>query len=207
MIEDYASLQTNILSFLNRSDAATTAKAPTFVQLAEDELKLDHRVREETCRGTWTIQADGDALPADFGEIDEWAHDGPTYYGVIEVVKNLGALKAARGFTAAGVPRYASIRDGRVYYAPEPSDTFTTRMSYLRKLTPLSDENTTNWLLEDHPMIYLAASLKHGYAWLKDERQAEWAGKLDVMLDKMQRARWSAGARGATVRRWRRPIG
>ena len=32
-------------------------------------------------------------------------------------------------------------------------------MTYLRTLTPLSENNTTNWLLEQHPFLYLYAAL------------------------------------------------
>lgn len=208
-ITDYASLQANVISWLNRvGDTGLAADVPTMIQMAEASLRRDVRVRKLTNRGTFTITADGDALPDDFGELDSWEHEGPTWYGPIELVGDIEEVKLAYGATEAGTPRYATIKDGQVYYAPEPSGTFATRMSYRRKLTALSGVNTTNWLLDSHPDIYLYATLKEAAPYLQEDgRVAMWADRLERALNELRQDNWAQEWGGGRVRRLRDPIG
>jgi hypothetical protein len=52
----------------------------------------------------------------------------------------------------------------------------------------LSDSNTTNWLLDDHPDLYLFGSLARAEAYLKDdERVAFWKSAEDEALSEVIR--------------------
>lgn len=204
-IEDYTSLQTAIGEEANRTDVP----ADLMIQLAESKLMADARVRDLTAPTSFTITADGDALPADFAAVDAWYYDGAARVGDIEVVMDLGNVKRQLGLTTAGVPRFVAIRDGKAYYAPTPSGSFTTTLSYTRKLTPLGvNGTTTNWLLDEFPLVYLAASMVETARWMKDkELRMEWEEALDKELSKMRSAMWEAPAGGGRVRRFHRPIG
>ena len=58
---------------------------------------------------------------------------------------------------------------------------------YYQDIEPLSDTNTSNWLLEDAPDIYLYASLVEAEAFIKnDERVAGWKAALDTAIADLQ---------------------
>lgn len=212
LITSYATLQTEALNFTARTgDTVLTSALPMLIQLAEGRLKDDVRVRSMTCAGTFTIQQDGETLPTDYGELDAWYHDGPQHYGEIEIVALARLSEKKALLTPTGVPRYASITlDGRrLFFAPEPDTTYSTRLAYYRMLTPLdATENTSNWLLEDHPHIYLYAVAVEIAKYQKDTEQAlEWDADLEKRLDNMLLAARRKQYSGRLHGRPRRPIG
>ena len=184
-----------------------TTPIKTFFQLAEASVKRDKRVRKLTNRGTFSISADGSALPSDFHSLESWYHDGPTYYGPIEIVNAdmIGHLKGKTGTT--GPPAHAAIVDGLARYAPEPDGTYSTQMTYWAKVSSLGSGNTTNWLLDDHPDIYVYGSLVHTAPYLKDDaRVAIWQSLLESALEQLDRATEDEMFSGTLTRHFR-PIG
>jgi hypothetical protein len=119
----------------------------------------------------------------------------------------IGQLRGTRFGGATGVPQYAAIIDGTARYAPLPNDTYTTQMIYWRKVAALSDSNVTNWLLEDHPDIYVYGSLVHSAPYLKDDnRLAMWQALLDQAVAELDMATEEEQFSGS-LRRQFRPIG
>lgn len=179
MITDYATLQSTVVDWLNRADLA--ARVPGMIQNAEARLRRDPRVKQVTALEDFAVTEDGQTLPADFREIDSWFHAGPTYTHPIEIV---GAHQIPHEGRTAGVPVVAAILDGKAYYGPQPDAEYPTRLSYYRRVVPLSDAATTNWLLEEHPDIYLYATLSESAPFLKDdERLAMWQAVLEDRLE------------------------
>lgn len=204
-ITSYSTLKTEIAAELNRTDL--TSQIPRFIQTAEDMLRLDYRCRKLTDRGTVSISSDSVSMPSDFYALESWYHDGSTYFGPIEIVSSdaIGKLKAHYGST--GVPRFAAIVDGVARFAPAPDGTYSTKMTYWRKVTRLSDTNTTNWLLLEAPSIYLIAACVKAERYLKnDPRVAEWKADLEDMLEKLHLSTWD-GQFSGTMRRQAPPIG
>lgn len=203
----YAGLLRSVTDTIDRPDLDTVA--PRFVRLAEKMLSRDPRVRRMTCRGTWTISGDGDRLPADFREVDTWYYDGPVLSGPIALVapEELAEAKRRHGGGVAGAPRYAAIRDRRMYYAPSPDQTYVTRMAYWRRVFPLSESAPTNWMLEEHPDIYLYAALIESAPYLGDDaRIATWKTLLEERLDSLHISTWDETP-GGRLSRVMRPIG
>ena len=205
MITSYDTLQSTVADWLNRADLETAIE--TFIQLAEEKFNTDPRCRRLEDHGAFSITADGMALPSGFDHLESWYHDGPTYFGPIEITNGdgLSRLKAERG--ESGVPQAAAIIEGTAYFAPEPDGTYATRMVYWQKITPLSDANTTNWLLDDHSGIYLYGALVESAPYLKDDnRVVVWQQELERRLEQLgrntQRNQYSG-----TMRRHVRPIG
>lgn len=204
MITDYASLQAAIGDWLNRTDVSI----PVFIQLAEANLRRDRRARKLQDLGTFVITEDGGELPSDFLSLESWAHAGPTYYGPIEITSMDGLADQKRALGPNGVPRFAALVEGGAYFAPAPSSSFSTRLVYWRKILPLSDENPTNWLLTDHPDIYLYGSLIESAPYLReDERIALWEDRYGKALNSLDIATQNAQFGGRIVRRPRRAIG
>lgn len=205
-ITTYAELQTAITDTLNRSDLSSVA--PQFIELAEAGLRRDKRVRDLTCTGSLTVSQDDVSMPDDFARFAALYHDGPTYYRPIEIVSAevLATMKAR--YTDSGVPRFAAILDGnRLFFAPEPDATYTLKAPYHRKLTALSDSNTSNWLLDEHPDIYLYASLLESAPYLRDDARLDtWGKLLERKLEELHEMNWEQQWSG-NMRRQVRPIG
>jgi hypothetical protein len=178
----YAELQSSVADWLARSDL--TAVIPDFIANAEARLNRDARLRNVTARTDFTVDQDGVILPTDLRAIDSWYLDGPVYFGPIYVVsgEELARTKLLR--PTPGAPYQAAIMGRTAYFAPEPDATYTTRLSYTRKVPALTDAATTNWLLDDHPDIYRLAALAESAPYLRDdERVALWEGLLNQRLE------------------------
>jgi hypothetical protein len=72
--------------------------------------------------------------------------------------------------------------------APSPADTYTAWLHYYQKLTPLSSDNQTNWLIVSHPDVYLFGALVMAEAFLwNDERVAGWKSLWDEAIASLQK--------------------
>jgi hypothetical protein len=183
MITSYATLKTTVDSWLNRSDL--TSVSETFIQLAESKLRRDPRARKLQTR-TFSVSADDASLPSDFDSLQSLYHDGSTYYGPIVTTgpEVLGRIKGDR--SASGVPTHAAIVGAAMRFAPVPDTTYNLKMTYWVLLTALSDDAPTNWLLEEHPDVYLYATLLESAPYLKDDpRVATWETQLEKRLEDM----------------------
>jgi len=62
-------------------------------------------------------------------------------------------------------------------------------ITYFQKIPALTSTNTTNWLLDKYPDIYLYGTLCTAQAYLRDdERLAVWKGAWDEALGELERA-------------------
>lgn len=204
-VTTYSELQDHVADTLNRTDLTTPIT--TFIQMAEEELNRDMRVRKLQDLGTLSVSADGTAMPTDLRSVESWYHDGPTFRGPIEVVNAdmIGHLK--RRYGATGAPAFAAILGATAIYAPVPDDTFLTKFIYWRKIDLLTTTNTTNWLLDDHADIYIYATLMETAPYLKaDNRIQTWSTMLEKRLESLHQATEDQQFSG-TLRRQFKPIG
>ena len=199
----YSDLQSRILDWLDRSDL--TSVVTDFISDAEARLNRDVRVRQLSARTDVDITADGHDLPTDLRVVDSWYHDGSTYFGPLEMVDagKLPELKAVYGQT--GVPMFFSVVDGEgltAYFAPEPDDTYSTKLTYYRRVPALSDVATTNWFLDSHPDIYRLAAMSEAALYLKDsELYAGVEAQLGPRLEDLDRSANAEQYAGSLVRR------
>ena len=74
---------------------------------------------------------------------------------------------------ASGRPRFFTITD-QIEFDRTPDSAYTIEIQYYAKPTALSDANTTNVILTNHPKIYLHGALAHLYQWSMQPDQAEY---------------------------------
>ena len=179
-IGTYAELQTAIANWLDRGDLED--RIPEFIDLAENRMNRDTRIRQVSSRDFTATEEY--ALPADFRKLISLYHDGASQFGPINMVglNELPLFKAMHGDT--GVPQYAAIVDlasgSLMRFAPEPSGTYTLRMTYETQIAPLSDSVTTNWLLDAASDLYMWASLCEAEGYLQeDSRIAVWSQRYE----------------------------
>jgi hypothetical protein len=184
MITDYASLKSQISDQLERTDLAPYVD--TLIQLAEGFLFTEPRllVREAEAIETLSPTSSVYTLPTDFGGFREaYANTSPVQ--PLNLVESR-ELRTKYPYTSSGHPRVCSIIGSSLYV--KPATTATVDLIYYRKATALSDANTTNWLLDAFPHVYLFASLAQAESFVKDdERVALWAAMMNTALDQIKK--------------------
>jgi len=190
-ITNYSNLQTTIADFLNRDDL--TSVIPTFIQLAEAQMNRDLRHWRMEVRSSGQ-QSAGDAymqIPADWLETIRFhITDGGTK--PLDLISRKALEdKRAGNENMSGTPRYYTHADSQFELYPTPNEQTNTELLYFAKIPSLSASNTTNWLLEDAPDVYLYGALLHSAPYLsEDERVGVWAQlygasvqRLNIMSD------------------------
>lgn len=180
-ITDYDTLVDAIVDRMN--DAAMNDYADEFIQMAE--AMFNRRLNNLDMEGTATIAADDELpLPTDYkGSMTIRIDNEPP-------LKQLGADDfQAKWRDQTGRPENFAIYSGSIHLGPDPGTaSYTVTMTYLRTLTALDDTNTTNWLLESHPDLYLYASLVEAEVrgW-NNEQASFYSGAVSQMIDEINR--------------------
>jgi hypothetical protein len=169
-LSNYTELQTSIGAWVK--DSTLTAVLPDFVALAEARFNREIRTPEMEAVSTSAVSAESYAVPTGFLEMRSiWLDQSPDrpldYFPPHQ-------LKTIRASSEAGTPTAYTIIGTSVYLAPVPSGSFDISMVYYAKIPALATAST-NWLLTNHPDIYLAGSLAaaEAFGW-NDERIGLW---------------------------------
>ena len=188
-LDTYANLQTEIGEWLNRSDLTT--KIPTFITLAESEMK--RRLRYKVARTTLSISSRVTSIPATISVLlsanlstATASQDVPL---VVGAPTQLAAYRARYG-EVAGRPQMLAVAGAELLCAPAPDQTYTAEITYVGKLQALSSTNTTNDELTTAPDLYLFGALKNAEPYLEnDERIATWKQMFDDAIDQLNTQR------------------
>ena len=166
-ITTYAELKTAIADWLNRADL--DQKIPDFIRLAESTLNDVLRQADMVAQSTGiTIASGRAALPADALEV-VYAQVASTEDEPLEQIspQQLTMLRRTRTRDAAN-PRFFAIIGRQIVVTPTPSSG-SLDIDYYQRIPALTDSNTTNWLLDDAPHVYLYTSLLHATPFLMDD--------------------------------------
>ena len=184
-ITNFGTLKTAIADTLNRDDM--TSVIPQFVSLAQAQFNRKIRSHRQITRGSLTINTQFEALPADWLE-------------TIRITMDASPIRVLTQISMDDLTRYRTAidntTDAPVYFAhngtdielfPTPSTSYTGEITYYAKITALSADADTNWLLTNNPDVYLYGSLVHTAPYLKDDaRIALWAGLLAQAMDEIE---------------------
>lgn len=181
-LDTYANLQTEIGEFLSRSDL--TAKIPSFITLLEARAFRKLKLRDDIVRGSFSISSQYTDLDT---EISGWLE-------LIDIELNTEPVRPLQilspdqkdflySRTTTGKPHHYAIHGNELEVYPSPDATYTCNVTYRSRITNLSDANTTNWLLTNHPDIYLYGSLVAAESYiLNDARLPMWKALLDEAM-------------------------
>lgn len=161
-ITTYSELQSAILYRMgNRSDPALVARVPEFITSCEHEMqrRLKTADMEATATLTTTAGSPSVSLPTGFVKLRRLRLlQGGNYTDLWPV--SLGGDK--REFST-GTPQAVSIQGSNLIVKPTPDSAYTLIMDYYAKFTPLSDSDTSNWILTGHQDAYIFGALAHGF--------------------------------------------
>lgn len=202
-ITTYAELKTAVADFLNRDDLASTTE--TFISLAEANMqrKLRHWRMEK--RSTAEIDTQYSAIPADFFEVIRfYVTSGDTK--PLELISQAELLDRKRkNLNTSGSPSYYAITAGEIEVYPVPDGTYDTELYYYSRIPALSDSNTSNWVLEYFPDVYLYGALVHSAPYLKDDaRMQTWVPLYQEAIDAInlesERSKFGGSGRRLKIR-------
>jgi hypothetical protein len=188
----YAELKASIADWLDRDDLTTVIG--DFISLAEADMdrKVRHWRMEE--RSTANIDARYTALPSGFMEAVRFHLDDDER--PIELVTPLSLQTYRRGNAdASGKPQFYAIIAGQLEVWPTPDSAYTSELYYYAQTAPLSDSNTSNWILQYFPDAYLYGALVHSAPYLVDDaRIGTWAtlyqGAIDGINSNNEKAKY-----------------
>lgn len=185
-LSTYAELQTSMEEWLSEETLLVT-RAADFITFLEADLNNDKafRTREMNIIKTTVLTADDRyvAFPDDFLAMRYIEEQGNNTYPPLTYLAP-SALAAKED--DVGYLRYYTVVNGQIKLAAVPDGGEILEMSYYQKIPALSDSNTTNWLLEKMPQLYLYGSLIHAEPFLdNDARVATWKVLFDDAKSKL----------------------
>lgn len=202
-LNSFNALKASIADWLNRDDLTSTI--PDFISLAEAQLERRLPVQKRTQRSTATISAQFSSLPSDFVSAKSLVltSTSPVQPLTFLTEDELDAKKAI--YRTSGKPLFFCLIGNQIEVLPAPDTSYTVEITYVATLAKLSDSNTSNWLLERHPDVYLYGSLLQAAPYLRDdERVGLWtplyAQAIEDMVVQNERAAFTQGRMSMTVK-------
>jgi len=178
----FAELKTSLGDWLNRSDL--TAVIPDFITLAEAQMNRDVRHYSMMQRDTATIDSQFSASPNDWLETVRLHLNDATKTLLEQTSPEEIAKKRELASDTAGKPEFFCHIGNTYEVFPTPSTSQTAELLYYQKIPALSDSNTSNWLLQTSPDMYLYGALLQASPYLvNDERLGTWGNLYQSALN------------------------
>jgi len=186
----YDSLVEDIQSYLERSDAATLAKIPQFIMLAEQIIASEIKflgnlvvVTSNMVQGEATI-----AKPARWRKtvsmnVTVANKRQPVLLRTYEYLREYWPNPSS-----TDVPLYFCDYDYEHWLvAPTPASAYSYEVLYYERNQPLDSTNQSNWFTQYAPQALLYGSLLQAMPFLKnDERIPMWQGQYDKIIAVLQ---------------------
>lgn len=198
-LKTYAGLKTSIAAWLKRSDLTTII--PDLVVLAEARIARDLRLRRQIVSANLTLTASvqGVDLPLDWLEFENVTLNGDPPRQLTYV--NIEHLDSKYPSTWTGMPAVYTLEGNQILFGPTPDKAYTAGVFYYGKFAALSADTDTNWLLTNHPSIYLFAALAEAEPYLvNDNRAVMWEAKYSKDMNELQTADDAAMFSGTALR-------
>ena len=192
MINDYASLQSAVASWLARADL--TGSIPDLIQMAELRIQDDVEAVDQLLTVDFTPSAGQYQLPTDYDEVVSLSYvSGGQYNPIFPMTLSDGqrmdtaALPVGYFITAVAAPFNPDLPPTVFLQIVGGSDQ-ECRLTYKKAFPALSVTNTTNWMLLQRPNIYLYATLLEAAPFLQDDARIQvWAAGYQTAMEAFNR--------------------
>lgn len=199
-LNTYATLKSSIADFLNRDDL--TSVIQTFITLAEAKFNRAIRTRQMIKRATANVDGRFFAMPADFLEARSFQLNTNPITVLEYVTEGYGNTLNSNTYVSSGKPVKFTVVGTQLEVIPAPDTTYEAELTYFGKISALSDDNTSNWLLTSNPDIYLYGALLQSAPYLKDDsRIAVWAQLYTSCIDELNVADQRASVASSIISR------
>jgi hypothetical protein len=170
-ISTYGELKTAVANWLN--DSTLISRIPEFIVYAESLIHGDPesdlpgvRCRNMFKRVTTTVTTEYFDAPTDLLEIKDIEVQGDPDSALDYLSPKAMTKKFPSSFT--GTPEYYTIIGDEFQVKPVPSSS-VLEIAYYAKFTAFSDDADANWLLTNHPFIYLYGALIAAMPYLRED--------------------------------------
>jgi len=184
----YSDLKTSIANWLNRTDL-TTEIANDFIVLTEKDFNSKLRIRKQIAQTTITINAETVNLPTGYLQVrDFYILSGTQKHSMTYMTPP--QMDQIRGTNTSGMPRVYTILGDTFRFAPLPDATYTGYLNYYKQFDALSSSVPTNYILTNHPSIYLYGSLYHAANFLggiDPQKLQKWEQLYLTALERLER--------------------
>lgn len=141
----------------------------------------------ESRNASYTVSAQYATLPTDFLEVRSIQITGDSGKQLEYLTPN--DMRNRYRDSNTGVPKYYTIIAGSFEFAPVPNATYNGELIYFAPISPLSDSNTTNWMLTNNPDLYLYGSLMEAAPFMKKpEELSTWVSLFTAAMKDVQDA-------------------
>lgn len=184
-ISTHGELKTAIASYLARADL--TSHIPNFIALAEDRIAHDLRIAQIEATEDLTIDSQFVAKPTGYLE-------GRRIYLAGSPVTKLEFMSVDNFWTKfvssqTGRPEVFTAEGTNLVFGPAPVASYTGKILFYKRMTALSGDSDTNWVLQNARGLYLYGALLEAQPFIRnDPRIATWAAMWDNILDRVQKA-------------------
>jgi len=163
---NYSELQSVIADFANRQDLAS--QIPTFIKLTEARINRDVRHWRMTKRAEAQVTGERFPLPCDWvSTVQVKANGKPLRLADAFQVDSVDHA-AQRAFVANHFYRHTGDELELVPASDGPVD---FEIEYVAKVPSLSDEEPTNWVLEEFPDVYVYGAMLQVAPFLHDDQR------------------------------------
>lgn len=168
----YDSLNTMVLQYLERRDAAVVEAIPTFITLAEFEIAQQIKTlgQMQVVEGNMIAGEPVIAKPARWRktvsmEVTVNGAKSPVLLRKYEYLKSY-----TPDATTTGLPKFYADYDYEHWLvAPTPDEDYAFEVLYYERIEPLSSQNQTNWLTQNAPNAMLFGTLLQAMPFLKND--------------------------------------
>jgi hypothetical protein len=161
-LASYSDLQISVQRFLKRQDLSDLI--PDFIMLAEASLNRALRTTQQRTHYTITPSTPYVSLPSDVAKVIKVSYGG----------QPLNLIPESRTSPKAAYQRDVGYAiQGSKLFLQVPALGQQLYVEYFQELEPLSDANTSNWLLEDAPDVYLFATLIQAAIFIRDDSRLQ----------------------------------
>ena len=186
-LTNYTTLKASIANWLNRSDL-TSEIADDFIVLAEADFNSKLRVRKMITQVSFTIDSETEVLPTDFLQVrDFFILSGNTKVPLRYMSPS--QMDQVKGTSTTGLPNSYTILGDNFRFSPKPDGTYTGIVNYYKKFSSLSSTNTSNYILSDHPAIYLYGALFHAANFLggyNPQQVQSWQQMFATAMERLE---------------------
>lgn len=162
-------------------------RIPEAISLAEVwfQRELFSPEREEVA--TLTVTNGVASLPSDFGGVKMVYVDGSP--DTVLLATTPDQLRDMYPTTDADTPCHYAIEGETMLFGPIPTSGLVIKLRYIEGILALGSGQATNWLLTDHPDIYIHASLAEIFDWARNYEAADRSrGHAAAIADSINRA-------------------
>ena len=190
-LSTYAELKTGIANWLNRTDL-TDEIADDFIKLTEADFNAKLRIRPMEQIDTITIDSETETVPTGFIAVRSFYILLSSVKYPLEYITPHNLFEVKGGSTTARPRAYTIESDNETEtfrFGPSPDTSYTGYLSYYKAISALSVSNTSNWMLANHPAVYLYGSLYHAANFLGgiDQTQlGQWLQMYSTALERCE---------------------